>query len=144
MKSTTRLAVATHAVLAVYFVSTAVIVTTLGNDDAPKIIIQKQVVLGDEQKVITTFISQLLTPESAKCFKALLMRESHMNSRAKNPTSSAKGVGQLLDASYKNLGMRHSDDAIAQTVAALAYIGRKFGSSGPCGAWRYWQIYKSY
>ena len=137
MKPTTRLAIATHAVLAVYFVSTAVVVTAL--NDEKKIIIQKQVVLGDEKKVITTFIDQLLEPKSAKCFKALLMKESSMNSRAKNPRSSASGVGQLLTSTYKNIGMRHSDDALAQTVAALAYVGRHYGSSGPCGAWRYWK-----
>jgi len=34
MKATTRLAIATHAILAIYFVSTAVIVTTLSSDDA--------------------------------------------------------------------------------------------------------------
>ena len=137
MKPTTRLAIATHAVLAVYFISTAVVVTAL--NDEKKVIIQKQVVLGDEKKVITTFIDQLLTPKSAKCFKALLMKESSMNSRAKNPNSSASGMGQLLTSTYKNIGMRHSDDAIAQTVAALAYIGRKYGSSGPCGAWKHFQ-----
>ena len=139
MKPTTRLAIATHAVLAVYFVSTAVVVTALGADEAPKVIIQKQVVLGDEKKVVETFISQLLEPKSAKCFKALLMKESSMNSRAKNPRSSASGMGQLLTSTYKNIGMRHSDDAIAQTVAALTYIGRKYGSSGPCGAWKHFQ-----
>lgn len=139
MKPTTRLAIATHAVLAVYFVSTAVIVTALGDDVAPKVIIQKQVVLGNEKRVIEVFITQLLTAESAKCFKALLMKESHINSKAKNPTSSAKGVGQLLDASYKNLGMRFSQDALSQTVAALAHIGRKFGSGGPCKAWEHFK-----
>ena len=137
MKATTRLAIATHAILAIYFVSTAVIVTTLSGDDVPNVTIQRQVVLGDEKKLMTTFIDQLLTKESAKCFKALLMRESGMDSMAKNPNSSASGIGQLLTSTYKNIGMRHSDDAIAQTVAALAYIGRKYGSSGPCGAWKH-------
>jgi len=129
MKATTRLAIATHAILAIYFVSTAVIVTTLSGDDVPNVTIQRQVVLGDEKKLMTTFIDQLLTKESAKCFKALLMKESSMNSRAKNPTSSASGVGQLLSSTYKNIGMRHSDDAIAQTVASMAYVARRWGGN---------------
>jgi hypothetical protein len=31
--------------------------------------------------------------------------------------------------------MKRSDSTVAQMIAALAYIGRKYGSAGPCGAW---------
>jgi hypothetical protein len=82
---------------------------------------------------------ELLTPKQYKCFTQLIGKESAWNEKAKNPTSSASGVGQLLSGTYRNLGMRHSDEAVPQMVASLAYIGRKYGSAGPCGAWRHWQ-----
>jgi len=82
---------------------------------------------------------ELLTKEQYRCFSQLMGKESAWNHKAKNPTSSATGVGQLLDSTYKNLGMKHSKAAVPQTVAALAYIGRKYGSGGPCAAWKHWQ-----
>jgi hypothetical protein len=81
---------------------------------------------------------ELLTEHQFKCFNALMSKESAWQDK-KNPTSSAEGVGQLLDGTYKNLGMKRSKSTVAQTVAALAYIGRKYGSSGPCGAWEHFK-----
>jgi hypothetical protein len=94
----------------------------------------KMVALSTDKQRMNLFIDELLTPKSAKCFRAILMKESHMNPKAKNPNSSARGVGQLLAATYVNLGMKHSSDPLAQTVASLAYIGRFYGSGGPCSA----------
>ena len=79
---------------------------------------------------------ELLTTKQFKCFSALMGKESAWQDK-KNPTSTASGVGQLLDGTYRNLGMKRSKSTVAQTVAALAYIGRRYGSSGPCGAWEH-------
>jgi hypothetical protein len=92
-----------------------------------------------EQVSAKDFSKALLTKKQYRCFTKLIGKESAWNHKAANPTSTAKGIGQLLDSTYKNLGLRHSDDAVAQTVAALAYIGRKYGSGGPCAAWAFWQ-----
>jgi hypothetical protein len=86
---------------------------------------------------------ELLSEKDFKCFSILMIKESNWKDK-KNPTSSASGVGQLLDSSYENLGMKRSKSAVAQTVAALAYIGRKYGSGGPCAAWAKWQKDKWY
>ena len=77
---------------------------------------------------------ELLTKKDFKCFTKLMGKESAWQDK-KNPHSSAEGVGQLLDSSYSNLGMKRSKARVAQTVAALAYIGRHYGSGGPCKAW---------
>ena len=82
---------------------------------------------------------ELLTDKQFKCFTRLIGKESAWNSKAKNPSSTAIGIGQLLEGTYQNLGMKHSKAEVPQMVAALAYIGRKYGSAGPCGAWRHWQ-----
>ena len=81
---------------------------------------------------------ELLTTKQFKCFSALMGKESAWQDK-KNPHSSASGVGQLLDGTYRNLGMKRSKSTVAQTVAALAYIGRRYGSSGPCGAWEHFK-----
>ena len=77
---------------------------------------------------------ELLTKKDFRCFNLLMSKESAWKNK-KNPHSSAEGVGQLLDSTYENLGLKRSSSEVAQTVAALAYIGRKYGSGGPCAAW---------
>jgi hypothetical protein len=62
----------------------------------------------------------------------------------KNPDSSASGVGQLLNGTYRNLGMKRSKSTVAQTVASLAYIGRKYGAGGPCAAWAFFKKHSYY
>jgi hypothetical protein len=81
---------------------------------------------------------ELLTEKQFKCFSSLMGKESAWQDKD-NPTSTASGVGQLLDGTYRNLGMKRSKSTVAQTIAALAYIGRKYGSSGPCGAWKHFK-----
>jgi len=76
---------------------------------------------------------KLLTKKEYSCLSKLLGKESAWKSSAKNPTSSAKGIGQLLDATYRNLGMKHSEASVAQLVATLAYIHRRHLT--PCNAW---------
>lgn len=81
---------------------------------------------------------QLLTERNYRCWKKLaLLETSTIDPYAKNPKSTAIGIGQLLDTTYRNLGMKHSKDEASQVVAMLAYIGRKYGSSGPCGAYQF-------
>jgi hypothetical protein len=81
---------------------------------------------------------ELLTAKDFKCFTKLMGKESAWKDK-KNPTSTASGIGQLLDGTYKNLGMKRSKSTVAQTVATLAYIGRKYGAGGPCAAWKHFQ-----
>ncbi len=76
---------------------------------------------------------KLLTNKEYSCLAKLLGKESAWNAEAKNPKSSAKGIGQLLDATYRNLGMKHSEASVPQLVATLAYIHRRHLT--PCNAW---------
>ena len=82
---------------------------------------------------------ELLTKKDFACLTKLLGKESAWKASAKNPTSSAQGIGQLLDSTYRNLGMKHSKASVPQLVATLAYIGRKYGSGGPCAAWEFFK-----
>ena len=78
--------------------------------------------------------AELMDKKSFHCLKAVITTESHNNAYAKNPKSSARGVGQLLASTYRNLGLKHSNDPRAQLVAMLAYISERYGSGGSCAA----------
>lgn len=86
---------------------------------------------------------ELLTVRDFNCFNAIMVKESHWKNH-KNKRSTASGVGQLLDGTYRNLGMKRGKTTVSQTVAALAYIGRKYGSGGPCAAWAFWKKHSYY
>ena len=99
--------------------------------------IQVPVVMNNQQKV-QAFVNELMTKRQANCLLWIFDKESHTNPNAKNPQSTAKGIGQLLDSTYKNLGLKHSADPIAQVVAAIAYVSRHYGSDGACAAKAFW------
>lgn len=80
---------------------------------------------------------KLLTKKEYSCLAKLLGKESAWNAEAKNPHSSAKGIGQLLDATYRNLGMKHTEASVPQLVATLAYIHRRHLT--PCKAWSHFK-----
>ncbi|CAB4177936.1 Transglycosylase SLT domain 1 [uncultured Caudovirales phage] len=82
---------------------------------------------------------ELLTAKQFKCLDRLFVKESQWNPKSDNPKSTAVGIGQLLDGTYKNLGMKHSEAEVPQLVAALAYISRHYGSGGPCAAWAHFK-----
>lgn len=104
---------------------------------SPVIVTKTQVVAMDKPKA-EDVAKQLLTTQNYRCWKKLaLLETSNINPKAKNPNSSARGVGQLLQSTYDNLGMKHSKDEVSQVVAMLAYIGRKYGSGGPCAAYQF-------
>ena len=94
-----------------------------------KVVTIKEVVFSSEKQRIQLFLDELLTKKSARCLKAIFQAESHTNPKAKNPRSTAKGVGQLLKGTYKNIGLKHSEDGLAQTVAAIAYVARFWGGN---------------
>ena len=79
----------------------------------------------------------LLNKEQFLCLTKLIGKESAWRSDAQNPTSTASGIGQMLDSTVSSLGMKKSDSAVSQLVATLSYISRRH--STPCGAWKHFQ-----
>lgn len=94
-----------------------------------------------EQVDARELAKELLDAKDFKCWDQLMAKESNWND-TKNPVSSAEGIGQLLDGTMDNLGMKRSDAPAAQMVAALAYLGRHYGSGGACSAWKHWLKHK--
>ena len=127
--------------VAVAVLSAAVLDAVYARPATPVVTVQQQSLMKADAKAVA---QELLTKHQYKCFAQLIGKESAWNPKAQNPTSSAAGVGQLLSGTYKNLGMKHSSEAVPQMVASLAYIGRKYGSGGPCAAWAHWKAKKWY
>ena len=109
----------------------SVVTTTLLREHkvTREVVTIKESVFSTDKQRIQLFIDQLLTKRSAHCLKAIFQIESHTNPKAKNRHSSAKGVGQLLKGTYKNIGLKHSTDGLAQTIAAIAYVARRYNGN---------------
>jgi hypothetical protein len=107
---------------------------------ATPVVLEQRIAMRDINP--KTLAQELLEPQQYKCFAQIIGKESAWQS-VNNPHSSAKGVGQLLAGTYRNLGMRHPESRVSQTIAALAYIGRRYGSGGPCAAWTHWKQQKA-
>lgn len=105
--------------------------------------VQAAITLTEKDR-INLFINELLDANSAQCLKNILNKESHFNPKAVNSSSGAKGVGQLLDETYKNIGLKHSADPLAQVIAVIAYVSRHYGANGMCQAWRFHKVHNYY
>lgn len=101
------------------------------------VFVQAQPVLNDKQKV-EKFVYELMEKRQANCLLWIFNKESHINPKAKNRQSSARGIGQLLESTYRNIGLKHSADPLAQVVASIAYISRHYGADGACAAKSFW------
>ena len=122
----------------------SVVVDTVGAKPATpqEVKVVNQIVRVDEPhpKVLA---KRLLTKKQFQCLDKLLIRESQWTVTSKNPKSSAKGIGQLLDATRRNLGMEpKKKDGTAQLVATLSYIHRRHVN--PCNAWRVFSEHRYY
>jgi len=67
------------------------------------------------------------------CLENLWGKESGWNPNAQNPSSSAYGIPQFLDSTWKGTGIAKTSDGYRQIDAGLVYIDSRYGS--PCGAW---------
>jgi hypothetical protein len=72
------------------------------------------------------------------CLNLLWTHESHWNSKAANPKSTAYGIPQFLDSTWTNYNYPvRPKDPIVQVTAGLRYITKRYGS--PCKAWSFWK-----
>ena len=72
------------------------------------------------------------------CLHTLWTKESNWRSTAANKVSTAFGIPQFLDSTWKNYGypVRPKDPQI-QIKAGLRYIYKRYSS--PCNAWDFWK-----
>jgi hypothetical protein len=110
-------------------------ITTDKANPEPAIVYEPRPIL--EQVSAKEIAKELLDHRQFICLTRLIGKESAWNPEAQNPTSTASGIGQLLNSTASSLGMKKSDSAVSQLVATLSYISRRH--SHPCGAWAHFQ-----
>ncbi|SDY54686.1 Transglycosylase SLT domain-containing protein [Geodermatophilus africanus] len=71
------------------------------------------------------------------CLDALWQAESGWRPTAQNPTSTAYGIAQFLNATWASTGIAKTSDPFQQIDAGLIYIEERYGS--PCAAWAFHQ-----
>jgi lysozyme len=74
--------------------------------------------------------------------KQILAHESSFNPNAKNPTSTAYGLFQFLNSTWRTVGATKTSDPYGQAVAGLKYIQQRYGN--PDQAWAFWQAHHWY
>jgi membrane-bound lytic murein transglycosylase MltF len=68
--------------------------------------------------------------EQWSCLYELWKRESNWRPKAKNKTSSAMGIPQLLDSTWENIGLKPTWNGRKQIDAGLVYLEHRYGKSG--------------
>lgn len=72
-----------------------------------------------------------------QALKTLWHNESGWSNTAQNPTSSAFGIAQFLDSTWRSMGVAKTSNPATQISAGLKYIAQRYGS--PAAALRFWQ-----
>jgi hypothetical protein len=67
-------------------------------------------------------------PEELSAWYTLGMKESGWRNTAQNPTSTAYGIGQFLNSTWKGVGMTKTSDPRLQVLAMAKYIRNRYGS----------------
>jgi hypothetical protein len=77
------------------------------------------------------------SPAQFDCLDQLWEAESNWNPNAQNPTSSAYGIAQFINATWATTGIAKTSDPYLQIDAGLIYIDERYGTS--CAAWDFHQ-----
>jgi SLT domain-containing protein len=67
---------------------------------------------------------------------SLIQGESSWNPRAQNPSSTAYGLFQFLNSTWRSVGATKTSDPAGQAAAGLKYIAQRYGN--PSKAWDFW------
>jgi hypothetical protein len=72
----------------------------------------------------------------------LVMSESGFRNTAQNPTSTAYGMFQFLDSTWRGYGVPKTSDPTQQAIAGLAYVKARYGD--PINAWAFHKAHNWY
>jgi hypothetical protein len=76
------------------------------------------------------------------CLDRLWTAESGWNPNARNPRSTAYGIPQFLDSTWKSTGIAKTSNPYRQIDAGLVYVRKRYGT--PCGAWSFFSSHHWY
>jgi hypothetical protein len=106
----------------------------------------KEVIIPPHGKVIAYYqndyqrfaIDELVKRDNLEqypCLYELWTKESNWRPKAKNKESSAMGIPQLLNTTWKNIGLKPTWDGYKQVSAGLKYLDHRYGKKGVCRAY---------
>lgn len=81
------------------------------------------------------YSSSGLPADQWNIFDQLITRESGYSPTAKNPHSTAYGIGQFLDTTWASVGGTKTDDPTTQLAYVFKYIAQRYGT--PESAWQH-------
>jgi hypothetical protein len=82
------------------------------------------------------YVKDRYSEKEYKCYDKLIFKESSWNPDAKNPKSTAYGLGQFLDKTWDLVPQSKTNDPYEQLDAMFIYVDKRYGSS--CKAWDFW------
>jgi SLT domain-containing protein len=72
----------------------------------------------------------------------IIQAESGGNCKAQNPHSTAYGLFQFLDSTWKGTGIAKTSNCELQMIAGKRYIQQRYGTA--VEAWKFWQLHRWY
>lgn len=75
-----------------------------------------------------SYAQQMVSDQEYEALFELIMLESNWRPDAKNPKSSAYGLGQLLDQTWDLVGIEKSSNFKIQLIATHKYVMERYGS----------------
>lgn len=90
---------------------------------------------NDYQRYAVDKLIQLDMLEHYPCLFELWTKESNWRPKARNKSSGALGIAQLMPETWVNINTKPTLNGYKQVDAGLAYIERKYGKKGICRAY---------
>jgi hypothetical protein len=90
---------------------------------------------NDYQRYAVDKLIQLDMLEHYPCLFELWTKESNWRPKARNKSSGALGIAQLMPETWVNIKTKPTLNGYKQVDAGLAYIERKYGKKGICRAY---------
>lgn len=85
-------------------------------------------VAHSNEDIVRMFTIQTWGEQEWPAMHRLVMKESGFKNNAQNKHSTAYGMFQFLDSTWKGYGFTKTSDPIGQTEAGIAYIKARYGT----------------
>lgn len=94
--------------------------------------VAKPIVLDGQREsnrqIVTQLCAETFGADQVSYCLQIVQRESGFNHLAQNPRSTAFGLFQFLDKTWKGYGYAKTDDPTTQTRAGIAYLQKRYGT----------------
>lgn len=80
------------------------------------------------EQIVHVFTVATWGEQEWAAMKQIVLKESGFKNTAQNRKSTAYGLFQFLDSTWKGTGHQKTDDPIQQTEAGVEYIKRRYGT----------------